>query len=77
MEVRPDRYNETQFLPSSGRVDTTIWMHYMDADKTDGEKTWRQLDKNAASNFELVLDATSNKAAAVRPLTSHHENYQS
>ena len=22
---------ETQFLPSSGRVDTAIWMHYMDA----------------------------------------------
>ena len=31
MEVRPDRQNKTQFLPSSGRVDTTIWMHYMDA----------------------------------------------
>ena len=27
-----------QFLPSSGRVDTAIWMHYMDADQTDGEK---------------------------------------
>ena len=29
--VRPDRENETQFFPSSGRVDTAIWMHYMDA----------------------------------------------
>ena len=27
-----------QFLPSSGRIDTAIWMHYMDADKMDGEK---------------------------------------
>ena len=31
MEVRPDRLNETQFLPRSGRVDTAIGMHYMDA----------------------------------------------
>ena len=52
MEVRPDRLNETQFLPSSGRVDTAIWMHYMDANKTAGEKARRQLHKNAASNIE-------------------------
>ena len=32
-------------------VDTAIWMHYMDADKTDREKTWQQLHKNAVSNF--------------------------
>ena len=52
-------------------------MHYMDADKTDGAKAWQQLHKNAASNFEQVLEATPLKAAAVRPLTNHHENYQS
>ena len=77
MEVRPDRKNETQFLPNSGRVDTATWMHYMDIDKRDGEKAWRQLHKNTASNFEHVLEATTHKAAAVRPPTSHHENYQS
>ena len=49
-------------------------MHYMDADKTDGEKAWRQLHKNAASNTELVLETTPHKAAAVRPPTTHHEN---
>ena len=27
-----------QFLPSSGHVNTTIWMHYMDAYKRYGEK---------------------------------------
>ncbi len=27
-----------QFLPSSGRVDTAIYMHYMGANKTYGEK---------------------------------------
>ena len=40
-----------------------------------GEKAWRQLHKNAASNIEQVLEAAPHKAAAVRPPTSHHENY--
>ena len=31
-------FNETQFLPSRCRVDTVIWMHYMDAKQKDGEK---------------------------------------
>ena len=31
MEVRADWYKETQFYQSSDRVDTAIWMHYMDA----------------------------------------------
>ena len=31
IEVRPDRENKTQFLPSSDRVDTAVWMQYMDA----------------------------------------------
>ena len=77
MEVRPDRWNQTQFLPSSSRVDTAIWMHYMDADKTDREKAWLQLHKNAANNFEQVLEATPHKAAAVRSPTTHHEKYKS
>ena len=41
-----------------------------------GEKDWRQLNKNAASNIEQVLEATPLKVAAVRPLNTHHENYQ-
>ena len=61
----------------SGRVDTAIRIHYMDASKTEGEKAWRQLHKNAASNIEQVLEATPHKAAAVRPPTTHHQNYQS
>ena len=32
----------------SGRIDTAIWMHYMDSKKTDGEEARRQLHKNAA-----------------------------
>ena len=42
----------------------------------DGEKTWRQLRKNAVSNIEQVQEATPHKAAAVWPPTTHHENYQ-
>ena len=49
----------------------------MDANLTDGEKAWRQLHKNAASNIEQVLKPTFNKAVAVRPPTIHHENYPS
>ena len=52
-------------------------MHYMDANKIYGEKAWEQLHKNAASNIEQVLKAAPHKAAAVRPHTTHHENYQS
>ena len=52
-------------------------MHYLDANKTAGEKARRKLYKNAASNFEQALEATPHKAPAVRPPTSHHENYQS
>ena len=44
--------------------------------KKDGEKARRLLHKNAASNIELVLEATTHKAAAIRPPTTHHENYQ-
>ena len=28
----------TEKMKSSGRVDTAIWMHYMDANKMHGEK---------------------------------------
>ena len=66
-----------QFFPSSGRVDTAIWMHYMEANKTYGEKAWRQLHKNVGSNIEQVLEAAPHKAAAERLLTTHHEKYPS
>ena len=70
----PDWQNETQFLPSSGCVDTAVWMHYMDANETAREKAWWQLHKNAARNIEQVLEATPDKAAAIRPPTTHHKN---
>ena len=72
-----DWWTETQFFPSNGRIDIAVGMHYMDAYWTYGEKAWQQLHKNAASNIEQVLKALPHKAAAVRPLTTHHENYPS
>ena len=65
------------FFPSSGRIDTAIWMHYLDANKTAGEKARQQLHKDAASNIEQVLEATPHKAPTIRPSTSYHENYPS
>ena len=44
--------------------------------ETDGEKASRQIHKNAASKIEQVLEATPHKRAAIRPSTTHHENYQ-
>ena len=69
--------NETQFLPCSGHIDTAIWLHYMDANKTAGEEARRQLHKNAACNLEQVLAATPHKTPTVRPPASYHENYSS
>ena len=40
------------FFPGRCRIDTAVWMHYMDANKTAGEEARRQLHKNAASNIE-------------------------
>ena len=51
-------------------------MNYMDANETEEEKAWRQLHKNAASNINQVQAEVLHKAAAVRPPTTHHENYQ-
>ena len=42
-----------------------------------GEKAWRQLHKNAASNIEQVLEAAPHIAGAVRPRTTYRENYPS
>ena len=41
------------------------------------KKARRQLHKNTVSNTEQVLEAAPHKAAAVRPPTTYHENYQS
>ena len=60
-----------QFLPGSGHIDTAIWLHYMDANKTTGEEARRQLHKNATCNLKQVLAATPHKTPTVRPPASY------
>ena len=64
-------------IPNSGRIDTAIWTHYLDANKPPGEEARRQLHKNVASNTEQVLAATPDKPPTIRPPASHLENYSS
>ena len=64
-----------QFLPSSG----SCRYCYMEAPHgrwLNGEKAWRQLHKNVASNIEHVMETALRKAAAIRTPTTHHKNYQ-
>ena len=65
-----------QFFSSCRRVETATWVHYIDANKTYGEKALRQLHKNAASYIEQDLMATPNKTAAARPPSTYLKNYQ-
>ncbi len=58
-------------------VNTAIWVHYMDSNKTAEEEARRQLPKNAASNLEHVLAATPHQTPTVRPPAPYHENYSS
>ena len=64
-------------FPGRGHIDTAVWMHYLDANKTAEEEARRQLHKNAASNIEQVLEVTPHKTETVGPSTTHHENYPS
>ena len=52
-------------------------MHLVDPNKTYGEKAWRKLHEDAASNIEQAMETTPYKRATERPPTTHHENYQS
>ena len=65
----------TEFLLGSGHIDTAIWLHYMDANKTAGKEARWQLHKNAACNPEKVLAATPHKTPTVRSPAPYHENY--
>ena len=57
-------------------IDTAIWMHYMDANKTYCEKN---LDGNYTRMLRAILNkscaATPHKTPPVRPPTLYHENY--
>ena len=38
-----------EFLPSGGDVNTTVWMHHLDADKTHREKAKQERHKNSTN----------------------------
>ena len=59
------------FFPTSGSINSTIWMHLVDADKAYRVKARQELHKNATSYIEQIQEATSFKTAAVRLPTSH------
>ena len=68
------------FFQAAGHIDTAIWLHHMDANKTAGEEARRQFHKNAKHfmlNLKQVLVATPHKTPTVRPPASYHENYSS
>ena len=52
-------------------------MHHLDADWAYREKGWQELQKDTTSYIKQILEATSNKTAAVRPLTTHLKDYPS
>ena len=47
----PDEMKRS-FFPGSSRVDTDVWMHYLDANETAREEARRQLHKNVENNNE-------------------------
>ena len=65
------------FFPNSGHVDTAIWTHHMDDNKTYEEKASHQLHDKAACCIEQVLESTHHKTAALRSPSNHHGNYLS
>ena len=54
---------------SSSHVNSTLWMHHMDADKAYREKARQELHKNAVSYVEQILEAASHETAAIRSPT--------
>ena len=47
-------------LPNSSRINTTIWMHLMDANKIRRVKARWELCKDDMSYLEQILEATPN-----------------
>ena len=61
MEIRPSRWNETQFLPGSGCVDTATWM------------LTKRLEKKLDGNYTKMLRAVLNKSWRQHP--TRHQLY--
>ena len=65
------------FLPYCSCVNTTIWMHNRNADKTHREKPRWEQNKKAVCCLEQIEHVTPHKTAAVRSPASHLTNYPS
>ena len=53
------------------RADSTIWMHYKDAEKAYWEIGWREEHNNAMSHTKQILEVASHNEAAIWLPTSH------
>ena len=58
---KSDLFNKTRLLPKCGCINTTVWMHHIDAYKTHREKARWELHKNATSYLEHILEAATHK----------------
>ena len=58
-------------FPSSNHVNSTIWMHHMDADLAYKEKNLMRTAQECYDYIEQILETTSYKTAAELPPTSH------
>ena len=56
-----------QFLPNSGSVNSTIWMHHMDTDKAYRKK----FDRNCTRMLEAILDKSWKQHLTKQQLYGH------
>ena len=67
MEVRLIRKNITQFLLSSNRINSTIWMHHLNADKVLREKP----DGNWTRMLQAIINVSWNQQPTKQLLYSN------
>ena len=63
-----------EILPTCSHVNTMVWLHHLDFNKTLVEKAACKLHKNAAFYFEQIQGAAPNKTTIVWPFTAHLTN---
>ena len=54
-----------RFFPSYGSVSTTLWLHYVDANKTHEEKARWELYRDVMCCCEQILEPKFHKTAAI------------
>ena len=71
-----DKIKKTEILLSCNHVNTTVWWHNLDSNKTNREKAKWELYQDAACCFEQILEAASHITATVLPLTLHPKPFK-